>query len=65
MKKINFIFNCFINLIKKKIFKAQDSADRVECEKLIKNIEKNVSADKNRQEEYLLNYNTTTRWQTL
>lgn len=61
MKNIKFILNCVVNSIKKKIFKSQKTDITQKYEKLPGSIEMIVI----QEEEYLNNYNTATRWQTV
>lgn len=58
MTKIKFIFTCLTNSIKKYIFKSQKAEICQECKKLLGNVAET-------EDEYLKNYNTTTRWQTV
>lgn len=65
MKKALFIISCLTKVIKKKIFKSQKTEICHECEKLL-NLKDNSSDEELvKTEEYLKNYNVTTRWQTL
>ena len=66
MKSIKFILNCVTSSIKKKIFKSQKTDISQECEMLLNFKEKESSEeDLEHTEEYLNNYNVTTRWQTV
>ena len=65
MKRIKFILECITKTIKNKFFKSQKTDISHECEKLLENMEIVVQEGENKEEEYLLNYNITTRWQTL
>jgi hypothetical protein len=66
MKSIKFILNCVTSSIKKKIFKSQKTDISQECEMLL-NFKEKESSDEDlvHTEEYLKNYNVTTRWQTV
>ena len=65
MKRVLFIISCLTKVIKKKIFKSQKTEICHECEKLL-NLKDNSSDEELvKTEEYLKNYNVTTRWQTL
>ncbi len=66
MKKVGFILNCVANLIKKKIFKLQKSDFSQECKKATNSKEEITSIEELKlTEEYAIDYNVTTRWQTL
>ena len=66
MKTIKYISNCVICLIKKKIFKTQITDFSQECEKAMERDEKINSIEELKlTEEYAIDYNVTTRWQTL
>ena len=66
MKSIKFILNCVTSSIKKKIFKSQKTDISQECETLLNFTEKDPSdEDLKHTEDYLNNYNVTTRWQTV
>mgnify|MGYP006995604804 CR=1 FL=1 len=66
MKKIKFIFNCLTNVIKKKIFKVEKTHISPKCEKAL-NLNKEVTSIEELKltEEYVREYNVTTRWQTI
>ena len=64
MKKVLFILSCLTKVIKKKIFKSQKTEICHECEKLF-NLKDKSTDEELKTEEYLKNYNVTTRWQTL
>lgn len=66
MKKLKFIINCVTNIIKKKIFKSQKTDICQECQKLINEVEEVTSIEELKlTEEYAIDYNVTTRWQTV
>lgn len=66
MKKIKFISNCVINLIKKYIFKSEKTKICQECKKVLKIDDEVTSIEELKlTEEYANEYNVTTRWQTL
>lgn len=66
MGKIKFILGCVANIIKKNIFKSQNTEISQECEKALESINFGTEPDeKNREAEYVSNYCVTTRWQTL
>ena len=65
MKRVKFMLSCLESIIKKKIFKYQIADFSFECEKILANLEETNATKKKMQEEYLLNYRITTRWQTL
>ncbi|MEN8116886.1 MAG: hypothetical protein ABFS16_07900 [Bacteroidota bacterium] len=65
MKRVKMYFRCVDALIKKIFFKQQKNDISHECQKLIDSIENIDSSEKKVQEEYLVNYCKTTRWQTL
>ena len=66
MKRIKFILGCVANIIKKNIFKSQNTEISQECEKALESINFGTEPDeKNREAEYESNYCVTTRWQTL
>ncbi len=66
MKRIKFILGCVTNVIKKNIFKSQNTAISPECEKVFEGMNLGTEPDeKNREAEYVSNYCVTTRWQTL
>ena len=65
MKKIKILLNCGINLIKNKIIKSEKTDIYQECDKTLvfnKNLQE---TDEVQVEEYLNNYSSTTRWQTV
>ena len=66
MKKLIKIIQCGITQIKKKIFNSKKTDISHECKELIK-INENDNSDEElvNSEEYLENYNVTTRWQTI
>ena len=66
MKRIKFIFNCMANVIKKKIFKSEKTEICQECKEAL-NIEDEITSIEELKltEEYAIDYNVTTRWQTL
>lgn len=66
MKKLQRILSCVTMIIKKNIFKSQKTDISQECEMLLKIKEKKLSDEELVDtEEYLENYNVTTRWQTV
>ena len=66
MKKIKFIINCVANVIKKKIFKSQKADICQEYQKLLNEAEEVTSIEELKlTEEYAIDYNVTTRWQTV
>ncbi len=65
MKNIKILLNCGINLIKNKIIKSEKTDIYQECDKTLvfnKNLQE---TDEVQVEEYLNNYSSTTRWQTV
>jgi len=66
MKKIKFILNCAMRSIKKKIFNSSKSDISHACEDAL-NAEEEVTSIEELKltEEYAIDYNVTTRWQTL
>jgi len=66
MKKFKTFLHCVGEQIKKYFFKTQNADINHACEKL-KDMTVEVSSIEELKltEEYLLKYNTTTRWQTL
>lgn len=66
MKKVKKMMNCLQNSIKKKIFNCQKSDISQECKNAF-NLNFNAEKDssENEVEEYLNNYKSTTRWQTV
>lgn len=66
MKKIKFILKCWTNVIKKKIFKSEKTEICQECKEAL-NIEEEITSIEELKltEEYAIDYNVTTRWQTL
>ena len=66
MKKIKFILKCWTNVIKKKIFKSEKTEICQECKEVL-NIEEEITSIEELKltEEYAIDYNVTTRWQTL
>jgi len=66
MKKLKSIIICATNAIKKKFFKVENNDICHHCEKAFGFAEKaDQESEKLQQEEYLKNYNVTTRWQTV
>ena len=66
MKTTILFFKCVSLKIKKKFFKHQKYDNSHACEEWKKfNTELNVGGDQNTVEEYINNYQLTTRWQTL
>ncbi|MCK5730507.1 MAG: hypothetical protein KAH68_05500 [Draconibacterium sp.] len=65
MKRVIFILSCLTKVIKKKIFKSQKTEICHECEKLFNLNDNSTDEELVKTEEYLENYNVTTRWQTL
>ena len=66
MKKIKFIYSCVTNLIKKKIFKSQKTDIPQECKKVLELDDDITSIEELKlTEEYAIDYNVTTRWQTV
>jgi len=66
MKKVKFILNCAVGLIKKKISKSQKTDIYQECESALKSNEEIASIEELKlTEDYAIDYNVTTRWQTL
>ena len=65
MKKAKMFFNCVVLVIKKKFFKMQKTNISQECEKVLNFSEKEEPDTEIQREEYLKNYNITTRWQTV
>jgi hypothetical protein len=66
MKKIKLILKCWTNVIKKKIFKSEKTEICQECKEVL-NIEDEITSIEELKltEEYAIDYNVTTRWQTL
>jgi hypothetical protein len=66
MKKIKLILKCWTNVIKKKIFKSEKTEICQECKEAL-NIEDEITSIEELKltEEYAIDYNVTTRWQTL
>ena len=66
MKKIKFILNCMTSVIKKKIFKSQNTEICQECKNVLKLDDEIASIEELKlTEEYASDYNVTTRWQTV
>ena len=66
MKKIKNILGCVVSSIKKKIFKSQKTDFCQEREKVLNSSEEITSIEELKlTEEYAIDYNVTTRWQTL
>lgn len=66
MKQIKKMMNCLEILLKKKFFNSQKSDINQECRNAF-NLDFNSKKDnsENEVEEYLNNYKSTTRWQTI
>ncbi len=66
MKKVRILINCVSSQIKKFFFKSQNNDINHACERL-KEIAGEVTSieEFKHTEEYTIEYNTTTRWQTL
>ncbi|WP_319590458.1 hypothetical protein [uncultured Draconibacterium sp.] len=66
MKKVNLLFRCAIDQIKKKFFKSGKNDINHACVEL-QNMEdeSKITDDEKEREEYAQNYNITTRWQTV
>ncbi|MCF6356273.1 MAG: hypothetical protein L3J54_00580 [Draconibacterium sp.] len=65
MKKVLFIVSCLTKVIKKNIFKSQNTEICHECERLLNLKDNSTDEELINTEEYLKNYSVTTRWQTL
>jgi len=66
MKKLVLFFRCVEEKIKNKFFKFENSSKSIACNQWQKYTEENSSSeDRSSVEEYLKNYQVTTRWQTL
>jgi hypothetical protein len=66
MNKQRMYISCFVNKIKKYFSKSENNEINHACEKLKEMTEDASSIEELKlTEEYALNYNTTTRWQTL
>lgn len=66
MKKITFILNCVSGKIKKKFFKSHETDISQECEEALNPAKEARSIEELKlTEEYAIDYNVTTRWQTL
>jgi hypothetical protein len=66
MKKVKMFFNCMGGQIKKYFFKGQNNDINHACEKLKDLTGEATSIEELKlTEEYMIKYNTTTRWQTL
>lgn len=66
MKKIETMIQCLKSILKKKFFNGQKSDISHDCENVF-NFDLNNGDENSDQEaeEYLNNYKTTTRWQTI
>ena len=64
MKKLQQIFKCAGNILKKKFFNKANNDIYQEC-KEAPVINQLVGSEKNETEEYLSSYNSATRWQTV
>jgi len=66
MKKLVLIFRCVEEKIKNKFFISKNNSKNIACNQWQKYTEENSSSeDRSSVEEYLKNYQVTTRWQTL
>lgn len=65
MKTLIHFFNCVSFKIKKNFFKLEINDFSHGCDKLLGNDTKNDAGNEKEVEEYLNNYSTTTRWQTV
>ena len=66
MKRIKFIFNCLTWIIKKKIFKSRKTDISHECKNVYQTDEDIASIEELKStEDYAIDYNVTTRWQTV
>lgn len=66
MKKVNLLFRCAFDHIKKKFFKSEKSDINHACEELLNMENESKATDEEKmREEYAQNYNITTRWQTI
>jgi len=66
MKNLVLFFRCVGEKIKNLFFNSKNNSKSVACSQWQKYTEENASAeDKSSVEEYLKNYQVTTRWQTL
>lgn len=66
MKRIFAFGQCLKILLKKKIFNSSKTDISHECQRMINDTKNLVLADEEkREEEYIDNYNITTRWQTV
>lgn len=66
MKKVKRMLNCLENLIKKNFFNSQKNDISQECKNAF-SFDFNAKEDRreNEVEEYMSNYKSTTRWQTV
>ncbi|WP_321344289.1 hypothetical protein [uncultured Draconibacterium sp.] len=66
MKKVNLLFRCAIDQIKKYFFKSEKNDFNHACVEL-QNMEdeSKITDEEKEREEYAHNYNITTRWQTV
>ncbi len=66
MKKVVLFIRCAGEKIKNKFFNSQNQVENVACEHW-KEVQEETASDKDQisVEEYLKNYQVTTRWQTL
>ncbi len=66
MKKMQKFFTCFQALIKKNFFNCQKNDISQDCEKVFGiQLDPDNGNPENEVEEYLNNYQSTTRWQTV
>lgn len=66
MKTLTKIMHCALAVIKKNFFKSQKNDKYHECERALKMaLNEEETKEKQHNEEYLKNYNVTTRWQTI
>lgn len=66
MKIFVLFFRCVGEKIKNKFFIGKNSSKNIACSQWKKYTEENISTeDRSSVEEYLKNYQLTTRWQTL
>lgn len=66
MKRVKMMIQCLKNLIKKKFFNSPKSDINHDCENVFNFDLKKEELNSNEEtEEYLNNYKTTTRWQTV
>ena len=66
MNRVTTFLNCVASVIKKKFFKTKINDNSHACDELKKMTNEACSIEELKlTEEYVLKYNTTTRWQTL